>query len=67
MNILGINGSVGWDGNISSIGEQDFWVHGSGATLFIDGELKGALSEERFTREKYDGNYPEKIRSGCHV
>jgi len=35
MNILGINGSVGWDGNISSIGEQDYWVHGSGATLFI--------------------------------
>ena len=61
MNILGINGSVGWDGNISSIGEQDFWVHGSGATLFIDGELKGALSEERFTREKYDGNYPENV------
>jgi len=61
MNILGINGSIGWDGNISSIGEQDFWVHGSGATLFIDGELKGALAEERFTRIKYEGNYPEKV------
>ena len=61
MNILGINGSVGWDGNISSIGEQDYWVHGSGATLFIDGELKGALAEERLTRIKYEGNYPENV------
>ena len=62
MNILGINGSIGWDGNISMgfvppIG--DFWVHGSGATLILNGELKTALIEERFSRIKHDGNYPK--------
>jgi carbamoyltransferase len=59
MNILGINGAVGWDGNIGFVGGKDYWVHGSGATLFIDGELKGSVSEERLTRKKYDGNYPK--------
>lgn len=59
MNILGIAGAIGWDGNWSMINDVDYWVHGSGATLFIDGELKNALSEERLTRIKYDGRYPE--------
>jgi len=59
MNILGINGSIGWDGNIGYVDGQDYWVHGSGATLFIDGELKGSISEERLTRLKYDGRYPK--------
>ena len=59
MNILGINGSIGWDGNIGFLDGQDYWVHGSGATLFIDGELKGSISEERLTRLKYDGRYPK--------
>ena len=59
MNILGINGSIGWDGNIGFVGGKDYWVHGSGATLFIDGELKGSVSEERLTRKKYEGNYPK--------
>ena len=60
MNILGINGSIGWDGNINMLHTHmdDMWVHGSGATLFIDGELRGSLSEDRLTRIKYDGNYP---------
>jgi len=61
MNILGICGSVGWDGNIpydiSNMG--DLWVHGSGATLIMDGELKNSMCEERFSRIKYDGSYPE--------
>ena len=61
MNILGICGAIGWDGNIpyeiSELG--DFWVHGSGATLIMNGELKTALTEERFSRIKYDGNYPK--------
>lgn len=61
MNILGLNGAIGWDGNISSVGEQDYWVHGSGATLFIDGKLMNSLSEERVTRKKYDGNYPTQV------
>ena len=59
MNILGIAGAIGWDGNWSMINDVDYWVHGSGATLFVDGELKNALSEERLTRIKYDGRYPE--------
>tara|TARA_B100000809_G_C15125770_1_gene526171 strand:- start:1546 stop:2811 length:1266 start_codon:yes stop_codon:yes gene_type:complete len=59
VNILGIAGAIGWDGNWSMINDVDYWVHGSGATLFVDGELKNALSEERLTRIKYDGRYPE--------
>ena len=63
MNILGISGSVGWDGNISmflpNLGEA--WVHGSGAALVVDGVLKNAISEERFTRIKYDGHYPKQV------
>jgi len=64
MNILGINGSIGWDGNIGFLTDfthQDYWVHGSGATLFVDGELKGSLSEERLTRLKHDGGYPKNV------
>ena len=44
MNILGLNGSLGWDRRIEYVKDQDFWVHGSGATLFIDGELIGSIS-----------------------
>jgi len=58
MNILGINGALGWDGRIEYVGGQDFWVHGSGATLFINGELIGSISEERCSRIKNDGRYP---------
>jgi len=61
MNILGITGAIGWDGNIPSdwLLHGDFWVHGSGVTLIMNGELKTALMEERFSRIKYDGNYPK--------
>ena len=41
VNILGISGSIGWDGNWSMINDVDYWVHGSGSTLFVDGELIG--------------------------
>ena len=61
MNILGINGAIGWDGNLSTVWGNDYWVHGSGATLFIDGELKGSLSEERLSRIKYDGRYAKSV------
>jgi len=61
MNILGIAGAIGWDGNIPRgfVPFGDFWVHGSGATLIMNGELKTTLMEERFSRIKYDGNYPK--------
>ena len=61
MNILGIMGALGWDGNIpfdlGFIG--DVWAHGAGASLIMDGVVKNAISEERFSRIKYDGNYPK--------
>ena len=66
MNILGINGAIGWDGNIPMPIDEfgEMWVHGSGATLVVDGELKNSSCEERYTRIKYDGNYPkETIKS----
>ena len=61
MNILGICGAIGWDGNIPFMVDNlgDMWVHGSGVTLIMNGELKTALAEERFSRIKYDGNYPK--------
>ena len=79
MNILGISGAIGWDGNEpttewiaertgsdegirarrGAVGKTgDYWVHGSGATLIMDGELKNSMCEERFSRIKFDGNYP---------
>ena len=63
MNILGISGSIGWDGNIPYVlGDAgDPWIHGSGATLVMDGELKNAINEERFSRIKYDGSYPKLV------
>jgi carbamoyltransferase len=64
VNILGVSGSIGWDGNCNTPMEYgpfvDFWnVHGSGATLVMDGVLKNAINEERFSRIKYDGQYPK--------
>jgi carbamoyltransferase len=56
MNILGIYGAIGWDGNITY---GEFWLHGSGATLIMNGELKTAINEERFTRIKNEGCYPK--------
>ena len=61
MNILGINGSIGDKEYISVPFFNDnfqMYMHQAGATLFMDGELKGSLSEERLTGIKYDGNYP---------
>ena len=65
MIILGIYGALGWDGNILFPGQgmEDIWVHGSSATLFIDGKLYGSLGEERLTRVKHDGRYPENVIS----
>ena len=61
MNIIGINGSIGWDGNISMALPEfgEMWVHGSGASLVMDGVLKNSINEERLSRIKYDGQYPK--------
>lgn len=53
MIILGINGATNFDGNF-----EGSWMHGSGATLIKDGELIASVSEERFSRIKYDGQWP---------
>lgn len=62
MNVLGIYGGMMWDANKSSsnlgFGNFDSWVHESGASLFIDGKHIRSGLEERFTRIKYDGNFP---------
>ena len=36
------------------------WEQNSGASLFIDGKLKSALSEERCSKVKNDERYPYK-------
>ena len=62
MNIIGLNGSIGWDGNIAMALPEfgEMWVHGSGASLVMDGVLKNAINEERLSRIKYDGLYPHR-------
>ena len=52
MVIIGMHSAMGFDGN------SENWVHGSGASLIVNGVLIGAASEERFTRVKYEGNFP---------
>jgi len=50
--ILGLYGAIGWN-------VKDAWLHGSGASLWIDGTHIASISEERLSRVKYDGNYPK--------
>jgi len=52
MNIIGLYGCVGWQ-------PEDAWLHSAGASLWIDGKHICSISEERLTRIKYDGCYPE--------
>ena len=54
MNILGISGSINRDANLEASGN---WLHGAGLTLIVDGKLLCSVSNERFTRIKYDGNF----------
>lgn len=66
MNILGIYGALGWNGN-SSLDEHNrySWVHDSGATLIKDGVHCCSISEERLTRNKYEGNFPSNSIQYC--
>jgi len=52
MNILGISGCVGWI-------PEDAWLHSAGASLFINDRHICTISEERLSRVKHDGRYPE--------
>jgi carbamoyltransferase len=58
MNILGLYGAFGWD-------SRENWVHDSGATLIKSGKHICSISEERLSRLKYDGDYPEKSIDYC--
>lgn len=53
MVILGLCGCIGFD-------PKDAWLHGSGASLWKDGKHICTISEERLSRIKYDGSYPQK-------
>lgn len=55
MKVLGIYGSIGFDGAC-----KDSYIHDAGATLFIDGEHICSIQEERLSGLKYDGRFPEK-------
>ena len=67
MNILGIYGSIDWNANNSydEVNKHQTWVHDSGATLMINGNHICSISEERLTRIKYDGNFPDKSIEYC--
>ena len=41
------------------------YYHDSAAALLIDGELKAAVQEERFTRKKYDARFPSASIAYC--
>jgi carbamoyltransferase len=51
MKIIGLYGCVGWE-------PEDAWLHSAGASLFIDNEHTSTISEERLSRIKYDGSFP---------
>lgn len=66
MNVLGLYGSIGWDSNRSfDENGNAVWNHDSGATLFINGKHICSISEERLTRIKYDGDYPQNSIDYC--
>ena len=52
MKIIGIYGCCSWT-------SDDAWLHSAGASLWIDGTHISTISEERLTRDKYDGNFPD--------
>ena len=60
MNVIGLYGAIGWDSH-----SDDGWVHDSGATLFVDGKHICSIQEERLTKYKYDGDFPENSIKYC--
>jgi len=51
MKVIGLYGAIGWD-------LSEGWIHGGGASLWIDGEHCCSITEERLTRIKFDGSEP---------
>ena len=70
MNIIGLYGAIDWDANIflKKINEETAWttwIHDSGATLLKDGKHICSILEERLTRFKNEGNFPDKSIDYC--
>lgn len=66
MNILGLYGAFDWEANKSRNEiDHESWVHDSGTTLFINGNHIASISEERLTRIKHEGNFPQKSIKYC--
>lgn len=57
-NILCIYGAVGWTTDTK-------WIHSAGATLIQNGSVLATISEERLSRVKHDGNYPNLSINYC--
>jgi predicted NodU family carbamoyl transferase len=68
VNIIGLYGAYDWDGNEQfhhiMTGVRTY-MHDAGATLFKDGVHVCSVLEERLTRIKYDGNFPENSINYC--
>ncbi len=52
MIVVGVSGACGWD-------VEQNWIHSAGCSLWIDGTHHTSISEERLSRIKYDGRYPQ--------
>ena len=66
MITIGIYGSFDWEAHKSfDQNGEPTWCHDAGATLFVDGKHICSISEERLTRRKHDGNYPENSIEYC--
>jgi carbamoyltransferase len=65
MNVIGVYGAFGWDGNKSSFTEENIWVHDAGVSLFVDGVHAASIQLERLTRIKGDGMYPLEAINYC--
>jgi carbamoyltransferase len=61
MNILGIYGAFGFDPKEN----PNEWVHDAGATLFCGGKHVASIHEERLTKLKYEGKFPQKSIEYC--
>ena len=70
MIIVGINGAyekgdVNHPNKILQGNPEVAFLHDGGCTLFVDGKHICSLNEERLSRQKYDGNYPQKAIDYC--
>lgn len=67
MKIIGLYGAIDWNANESydKVTQEKTWIHDSGATLIVNGNHVCSISEERLSRIKYDGNFPNKSIEYC--